>query len=174
MQKKRYLGVYCMALVVLLMVACKKEKSYSTIRMDSTLLLEVKVKPGEHIIPFQQDTIGFVGLPGAIGVYKKYTELPFLILGRELDTESEFLCHFVGSIEIITERKKRIYGIALPVDKEYRTVQVDSYNDLTLKMPALKLWLKDYFSLAYETEHVQAVSWTNEITILRMLNKVEN
>jgi hypothetical protein len=151
------------------MGSCKNEKSYSTIPLESMLLIDILVKPGDNIIPFKQDTFAFLGLPGAIGTFENNKELPFLVLGKNLDEESEFLCHFIGSIRIETEEKIRTFGIVIPVSDDYRTIDVNSYTDLATNHPSIKLWIQDYFRFALSDEVFKSVRWNNEIDVLRKL-----
>ena len=166
--------LYITLFVVCLVTSCKNEKSYSTISLDSMLMLDVEVKPGGNIVPFCGDTTYFAGFPGAIAIYEDIEELPFLIIGKNLDKKSSLMCHFVGTIEIQTDRKHRVYAIAMPVSEDYATTTVESYVDLSTNHSTLKLWLQDYFKFAFSKERVQSVKWNNELDVLRRLERVNN
>lgn len=165
--------LYWLLIVVCLIFGCKNSHSNTKVRLDSMLKLHIEVEQGENIIPIYKDTIEFLGLPGSIGLYEDNKELPFLVLGKELEKDNEYLCHFIGSITVKTAVKDRIYGIALPINEEFRTIDVDSYDNLTQSQPMLKLWLKDYFTFAFGKEMVRKVEWQNEIEILRKINREE-
>jgi len=167
-------AIYIALFVVCLVTSCKKQKSYSTISLDSMLVLDVEVKPGDNIVPFYQDTVDFVGFPGAIGRYDDSSSLPFLILGRDLDSKSSLLCYFLGTIEVVTEKRERVYAIALPVSEDYATIIIDSYTDLSTNHASFKLWIQDFFRFAYSKEIVKSVKWNNELDVMRRINKENN
>ena len=165
--------LYWLLIVVCLIIGCKKSTTNTKVRLDTLINLTIEVEQGDQIVPMYKDTINFLGLPGSIGLYDQNKELPFLVLGKEMEKGEDYVCHFIGSIEIWTDKKKRVYGIALPVNEEYKTINVDSYVELTQSQPMLKLWLKDYFTFAYGKEMIRKVEWHNEIGILRKLNREE-
>jgi hypothetical protein len=163
--------LYWILIVGSLIISCKNETNKTKVRIDTMLNLSIEMEPGNNIIPIYNDTIRFVGLPAAIGVNKDNKRIPFLVLGKELEEGNDYLCHFIGSLDITTDQSQRFFGVALPVNDEYRTIDVDSYEDLTQSQPMLKLWLKDYFTFVYGNEVVKQIKWQNEIEILRKLKE---
>ncbi len=163
--------LYWVLIVVILIVACKNEQLDEVNTVNSTIELKIESNQGENIIHFYKDTIHSIGLPGSIATYTSKQDLPFIVLGKGLQLGEKYLCQYIGSIDISTNKKDRMFGIAIPLNKENMTINVKSYADLTQSQSMLKVWLKDYFTFAYSKEVIKEIKWQNEIGILRALNR---
>ena len=167
-----FLKYFLIATFGISMGSCKKDKSYTTISLDSMLSLVIQHNQGDNIDPFTNETFDFVGFPGAIAYIKNEKSFPFLVLGKDLETNHSYSCHFIASIQFELDNEKKLLGIALPIEGKFRSVNIESFDEMNIEYASLKLWLEDYLTQLYRNKHIRFIQWGNETEIFRKL--IEN
>jgi len=169
MGEKSHTYYVLLLIVVLFAFGCKKEQPRTTILPDSMLTLEVGYEQGDFIDPFSLDTLDFSGFPGAIGYFQEVENLPFLVIGKDLDRKDDVDCNYIASITLNFQEESKLFGLAFPVSEKHKTKTIVDYNSLTTSEAAFKLWLNDWFANAYRNKGLINITWGNELDLYRKI-----
>lgn len=159
------------ATVLILNSSCKNKKRSTTISLESVLTMKVAHISGENINPYTQEEYEFIGSPGAIAYAKHEDVFPFLLIGKDFKKNDSYLCHFIGVISFELNNEKKYMGVALPIEERFKTLRVNSYEELSREHSETKLWISDWLRYAFKQDNVNNIRWSNESEIYRRLSE---
>lgn len=161
--------VLLLLFVVCLASSCKKGQTTKTIIPESMLTLQIESEQGENINPITNDTMGFSGFPGAIGLYQNINDIPFLVIGKNLKKNRKYDCNYIASIQIRNGNAESMFVLAFPSDIKHQTIVIDSYGALNTEFADFKLWITDWCKHAFSKNEIPSVKWSNESEVYRKL-----